>query len=334
MYQWRTPKSWMAAVRTAGFVSAKPFLMHSKAGLGCSPPNPKSLMPSDAQFKASAFTTGDFCPKAVSRTEPNTKLKLDASAARLSASLQDSQFFLSPSFSTKSGIRQSHTCCVKDALLKMVLMAVNFAPSTWKLLSLRPGFLQIRTAVSRVGIMSIPDNLELTSSRAASLAFQLASPSSFKVASVITSPHLPSASSRAISGSMPTPPPTVDFALAAPPLPALLGLAPPAFAPPDFTTLAPAEAGFGLAAGAPAGAGFSLGFTTLGPGFATSAATFLGLGAELLPVRTTASAFSLILSSFNLSKSGMKGVTLFSPRNLKSAPSASAEASLTSPSDS
>ena len=33
---------------------------------------------------------------------------------------------------------------------------------TWKLLSLRPGFLHRRTAVRSAGISSIPDNLEFT----------------------------------------------------------------------------------------------------------------------------------------------------------------------------
>ena len=41
----------------------------------------------------------------------------------------------------------------------------------------------------------------------------------------------------------------------------------------------------------------------------------LSLAATDLPISSTVSAYSLILSNFSLSKSGMKGITLFPPRN-------------------
>merc|ERR1719319_1892095 len=195
---------------------------------------------------------------------------------------------------------------------------------TWKFLSLSPGFLQRRVAARSPGTSARPESREFTSSMASSLAFQLASPSSFTRASVNTSPALASAPSRAISGSLETPPCTV-LALGA-----ALALAEEGLEPPAFTALVP-RADLGLAI-----AGLSVGFTTLGPGLASGLAStaFLGLGAADLPTSWQDSAFSLIFSIFNLSRSGMKGVTLFSPRNLTSAPSASAEASRTSPSDS
>jgi hypothetical protein len=55
---YRLPSKATAAVLTAGLVSASPFLIHSRAGRGCSPPNPNILIPSAAQLSASDFTTG------------------------------------------------------------------------------------------------------------------------------------------------------------------------------------------------------------------------------------------------------------------------------------
>merc|ERR1719474_84582 len=213
----------------------------------------------------------------------------------------------------------------------MLLSAVILWPRTWKLLSFKPGFLQRSLMAIRPGTVSIEDNFEFASSILASLFFQLLSARPATIESLKTSPALASHSSRLRSFSeatpptgAPPPPPPPDFADA--------GFLPAqALAPPDFTTLPAGALPEGLAEAGFEG-GFSAsggGLTTLGPEGADFGASFLGLGAADFPDSSIDSDFSLIFSNFILSKSGMKGIILLSPRNFHNAAKASVAQSLT-----